>query len=421
MENSAQKSSILLLNLGLDTDKSAIKSVGVAELKQIFGDYGTLKKIIVFTRKVLLKAFVEYEDTLQAERAKDALHNTVVGNYGKARLYFSPMERLEFSNKYLEFWEDKEAVKALPLDDDVSTKHSFKNSLSKISHQFSFRKENCAFAAQENKNARCTSGALSNITDVSRFNFSKNSSSINRNLFAAPQHCYNSLVPRTNAEQALGFTELPVNAGQQDTYANGGQASCVVLVSNLGFVFKNTDELFNIFSAFGNIVKILYMVNLQKAMIEYSEPEYAAMCINNLSDFMLGETKLHISFSKYKTINLEKSGQNENSAQYNQVLVVPQVRNRYSSKSLCTTTPISSTLLISFLKNGRAQTIDVYLAIERICKPTKTKLVGKSNAKEDSSSVSMLFSFGDIQSAVYVMYKCHNAVVKGALLDIFFF
>jgi len=419
MDNSATKSSILLLNLGLDSDKSSIKKVGVSELKEIFAQYGHLHKIIVFTRKVLLKAFLQYEDCEQAATAKVALHETVIGSYGKARLYYSPMQKLEFSNKYLEYWEDKPSEKQPPADDDASTKHSYKNSLSKLSHQFSFRKENFNHAPSEHKSMHQTHALHSDSSDSIRLNFNKNNVCVNKSVFLSAQQPRYQAQPRNSSEFASLNTE---QQGKQLSVTSGNtHASPVVLVSNLGYVFKNTEELFNIFSAFGNINKILLMTNLQKAMVEYSCTQYASASIASLNDLSLGETCLRVSFSKYASISVDKSCQNENSAQFNQVLIVPPMRNRYAYGAVACVSPASPTLLLSYLNNGRTQTIDVYLAIERICKPVKTKLVRKSNAECDSETVSMLFTFKELQSAVYVMYKCHNTVVKGALLDIFFF
>lgn len=421
MDNTAHKSSILLLNLGLDSDKCAIKKVGVRELKAIFAEYGRLRKIIVFTRKVLLKAFLEYEDISQAEAAKAAVHETVIGNYGKARLYFSPMEKLEFSNKYLEFWEDSASAKQSRADDDTSTKHSYKNSLSKFSHMFSNRKENYGVTGAEHKSLHQTPILCNDSSDSIRINANKNNVFINKSVFSGSnQQFYNKSQTVVLHDSLTNNNDVHTQALHNTSCSM--QSSCVVLVSNLGHVFKNTDELFNIFSAFGNINKILFMTNLQKAMIEYSSVQFASTAIANLNDLSLGETCLRVSFSKYRTIALEKSSTNEASAQYNQTLVVPHVRNRYNAESpLSPIVPLSSTLLISYICNGRTQTLDVYLAIERLCKPVKTKLVRKSTAENEPPSVSMLFSFKEIQSAVYVMYKCHNSVVKGALLDIFFF
>ena len=163
------------------------------------------------------------------------------------------------------------------------------------------------------------------------------------------------------------------------------------------------------------------MVNLQKALIEYTDLSHASNTITNLNNLLLGETKLRVNYSKYRKIDLQKNNKNENSMQFNQVLIVPPMRNRYRSSAQPSLSHLSSTLLISFPKIGNVNPIDIYLAIEKICKPIKTKQVNNKTLLGKNEVVNMLFSFQDIQSAVYVMYKCHNNIVKGSLLDIFFF
>ena len=421
MVNSPDKSSILLLCLGLDSDKSEVKKVDVKELKEIFGDFGQLKKVIIFTRKILLKAFLEYENFEQAEKAKNAIHESFVKNYGKARLYFSPMQDLKFSNKYLEFWEDGAEEKPTPLDDDVSTKLSLKHSVSISSSKLSFRKESCPFVPQQRGQTFRGYQMFSSSIDTFDLNLNRDNFLSNKNL-VFNSHSFMSSFCNDSRNAPLSQMETSPELSKTESLDEEEEThSKVLLISNLAHVFRNTEEIFNLFSAFGNIAKILFMMNLQKALIEYTDLNFAGESVTNLNNLVIGETKLRVSFSKYKKIDLLKNNKNENSMQYNQVLIVPPMRNRYKSNSQSAIVPISSTLLISFPKLSGVQTLDVYLAIEKISKPLKTKLVNSKGQVGKNEVVNMLFSFSDVQSAVYVMYKCHNSIVKGALLDIFFF
>lgn len=418
--NTSEKSRILLLNLGLDTDKSAIKKIGIEELKEIFGKYGQLKKIIIFTKKVLLKAFLEYSTFEQAKAAKNVIHETVVKNYGKCRLYFSPLQQLNFSNEYLAFWEDSQAKPETIQNIDNRTMQSSGHPEKKMNNHFSsFNKPSLSIKQNANfpsKGCQFHSSSTENLNIKEENKFLKREQlfDMNANIkMKIHDKDENDLI---NAHEQLLIKE---KFGKNDN--NTELLSKVVLVSNLGFVFKDTEELFNLFSAFGNISKILFMVNLQKALIEYTDINYASECITNINNLTLCETKLKISYSKYKTIDITKSNKNDNSIQYNEILAVHPMKNRYMSASNAMITPLSTTLLISFPKIEVIQSLDVYIAIEKICKPFKTKLINKKKRIGDLEIVSMLFFFEDVQSAVYVMYKCHNMIIKGALLDIFFF
>ena len=103
--NTTERSDILLLCLGPDTEKTSIKNVTVADLFEVFSIFGTLTKVIIFKKKVLLKAFLQYRKADNALRAKNELHETFLNDFGKAKLYFSALQELSFSNKYLEYKE----------------------------------------------------------------------------------------------------------------------------------------------------------------------------------------------------------------------------------------------------------------------------------------------------------------------------
>lgn len=416
MINTAEKSTIVLLCLGLDTDKSEVKKMDIAKLKQIFRKYGRLKKVIIFTRKILLKAFLEFFDFESASAAKNAVHEQIVGNYGKARLYFSPLQDLKACNKFVECWEYS----------DEKQQSTDEESLTRCSLRCSTLEDKTG----EFNNKECYQGYMNSfVVPQNRYSlFSMNTepsaSLFRKKSFLSDQKFIfnqNNLQSNSNLidliEMPTIFDQNPINNANDDIVC----LSRVVLVSNLAFVFKNTNELFNLFSSFGNITKILYMKNLQKALIEYSNVRYASEAITNLNNLAIADTKLRVNFSKYHTIDLNKNNKNENSMQYNDVLIVPPMKNRYKANSEVMVKPLSSTLLVSFPNNKSIQTIDVYLAIEKYCKPIKTKLVKSKSYIGMNEVVHLMFSFEDIQSAVYVVYKCNESIVKGTLIDICFF
>ncbi len=79
--------------------------------------------------------------------------------------------------------------------------------------------------------------------------------------------------------------------------------SRVILISNLGNVFRGAEELFNLLSCFGIVVGIIFMRNKQKAFLEYSTIESATECITNLNGLSFGPTCFSVIFSKYQNIS----------------------------------------------------------------------------------------------------------------------
>ena len=80
----------------------------IHDINKIFKPFGKLNKIIIFSKKDLLKAFIEFNELKSSIEAKKILHETFLNNYGKARIYFSKRKELSFSNRYLEYWDYSE-------------------------------------------------------------------------------------------------------------------------------------------------------------------------------------------------------------------------------------------------------------------------------------------------------------------------
>lgn len=105
MSNSSECSNILLVCLGKEAGCSDPQGAGLAELYAAFSPFGPLRKIIVFSRKFVVKSFVEFAEAEDARRARTALNDCAVLGLGRARVYFSALQQLTSSNKYLESWD----------------------------------------------------------------------------------------------------------------------------------------------------------------------------------------------------------------------------------------------------------------------------------------------------------------------------
>lgn len=105
--------------------------------------------------------------------------------------------------------------------------------------------------------------------------------------------------------------------------------SKVVLISNLEGHFDSAKEVFNLFSTFGNIRKVLLMKNLNKTMIEYYQTESSLLCALNINNLKLLNTELRVNYSKYQTIDLDKNNKNQNSIAFNEVFIPSQEDHRY--------------------------------------------------------------------------------------------
>ena len=72
-----KKSSILLLCLGFDQPKPVISGIRVRDLLNVFRPFGSLKKIMIFSKTTIVKAFIEFADADIAELVKLLHHDAV--------------------------------------------------------------------------------------------------------------------------------------------------------------------------------------------------------------------------------------------------------------------------------------------------------------------------------------------------------
>lgn len=116
---------------------------------------------------------------------------------------------------------------------------------------------------------------------------------------------------------------------QVNPFRSKMKPSKVILASNLNDIFKNANEVFNLFSCFGNVKKILLMKNLNKTMVEYYDTESSLLCAVNLNNLKMDDTELRINYSKYATIDLEKNNKNTNSVNFNEIFIPGTDDHRY--------------------------------------------------------------------------------------------
>jgi hypothetical protein len=443
-KNSSNKSRILLLNLGLDTDKKAIKDLTAKDLLSIFSQTGDLKRILLFTKSVLLKAFLEYPSFEDAERTLNTFHDTVMGQYGKTRLYFSPLQKIDLSNKYLEFWEEGQEQEngKVGIERRTTDCLSYNEQLCWGSDKRVLKKQSLGFLE---------SSIIFDTETQSEFhpselslNFNENSSGIYKTKLGPKDLKFR------NSKNTLNFNEkssriysvpeskkengfMAVKKQVKNKYSNYNnlnknnkfmakkndfvRTSKVVIVSNLGYVFSGSNEIFNLFSCFGIVKSILFMKNVQKVLIEYTSMRSAAECITNIDGLQLGPTRLNLAYSKHKQIDLTKK-MSPQVMLCNEIIRVPDHMQRYECNKMITSSPISPTVLIMGKWSDDLKPTDIYYFIENYCKPKSVKLANTENQKH---LIQLQFTFEDVYSAIYVIYKCHRQLVKDSMIFISFY
>lgn len=389
MNSELVPSKILLVCLGFNAKMRTTKQIGVDLLENMFNRYGQLSKILIFSKKNLLKAFVEFDNLESSSKAVEALNNTVLPVYGKITVYYSSIGQVKIANPDLEH-------KIFPrtVDENICAKISVSTN----------------------------SGSKSRPKSPLKFrNIAKDLNKENIGLFSTQKK---TTVQRPLLEKGVNFKlpslvqEKPLQDVKSTSPTILGPSN-VVLISNIEGLFDTKVELFNLFSCFGNIRKLILMKNLQKALVEYLDVESATVCLKNLHCVNIKGTILKINYSKYKTIDLSKNNKNMNAINYNEVLLVPSNLNRFSGIGLTEPKGVSSTISLSLRKAEKTKPLDVYLMVEQIAKPQNIKIKNDSE-KVASKDINFELTYETTEEAILVMMKLHNKQVADSKICVDF-
>lgn len=408
MINTSENSRILLLCLGTDKVGRKPKDITVNDVHEVFSRFGALNKILIFSKTAVFKAFLEFGDFGSSNMVQNTLHNSTLPKLGQVKLYYSAQEKLESSNKFVEFWE-KDVVKSISKDDDVFT-HSSTSSRPSNDAKIEnfFVKDLLSDSSKKRPKVNCNFS--SKLSTSPKYEDTKSKSA-----FTEPKHIILSKGTEFSRKIELGNTLSTLDIGMNIEEPKT-QLSKVVLVSNLDNVFSSVQELFNLFSCFGDINKLILMHNLQKALVEYQIPESSKLCIQHLSGLSIMNTKLKVNYSKYKKIDIKKSFRNEASLQFNEVLTVPSSLNRYGPGIIPQIDSISSKLLFEVERKDNIKMLDIYFYIEKFAEPQSIKILDST----DKNKMQLMLSFKDKATAISIMSKFHRSDIKSAKVSISF-
>lgn len=387
MNSELKPSKILFVCIGFNTKKCNTNKIGVKILESIFGSYGQLSKILIFSRKHLLKAFVEFEKLESARKAVSSLNNTILPLYGKMTVFYAAIESISIDNS-----KSEHKIFKLPEDEDVC--------------------------------ARVSMSTFSDYRSRSRSPQNFNIGNVNKNLYDMSLFTPERKIKRPVLEKGVNFRpllEAQENTGSQDdpNIPKINEPSKVVLVSNISDLFETKLEMFNLFSYYGNIKKLILMRNLGKALVEYVELASAALCIKSLHCTKVGVITLKVNYSRYESIDLTKNNKNMNSINYNEAMIVPFSMHRYRDRHPIEPKSVSSNLIVVFPQSEKVRAIDIYLLIEKVAKPDSATILKESTSTLDKQARFQL-CYSSMNDALLVIKKLHNKLIGTSSLSVEF-
>jgi hypothetical protein len=417
-EPSIEETTILLLCIGLDTDRKQVSTLNSHIIFSIFRPFGPLKKIVLFSKSPIVKAFLEYFHKESAQNAIEFAHDAFIDKWGRARLYPSALTELKFSNRYIDVLDCQD------FERTDSVFHPQNDSASEIKPHLNLKlfinklntKYNEGFTPVSKIDIFDPDTQHTTPNEINDLFRMKSQFLLNINSPVIPSSYKNS----SYSEMPNLFSDIK-NKSLQSPRENENTVSNVILFSNIDENILSALEIFNLFSCMGNITKILFMSNMRKALVEFSSQAYAESCLLYMNNRPFGISKIKVNFSKFQSIDLKKNNKTENSQNFNEVIVVIPSMNRYVPLQFSVVTPPSSSLLVKCKKLEGIEVIDIVLVLQSVTRPQSYKLVDQSFENVVNSFVIRIsFKFASIAEAMLVLAKTHNYTLNGVLLEVSF-
>jgi hypothetical protein len=395
----------------MDKDKPVLE---LHDLKNIFKVFGKIRRIIIFDRREMIKAFIEFETVISANAAISTIHGSYINNFGECRVTKSDKKKLELKNTHIEFIDyttnksnQTNSLKKSAYEFEVASRKSTEDEGFKVSNEFKGIKS-IMNSLLKNENFIEDEIKLENVYTEK---FEEN----NLNLENTKKKQY-SLQEQTLTHFKKNEPIYKPNSLQKDVVPKQlTEKSKVVVVSNLQDL-ENVEEIQKLFGCFGDINKILFMTNKHNAFIEYTSFPYAENCFINMNEQTIIKSTLVVSFSRsLNELDLRKNMRSPNAKLFNQALKVPNEMKRFLNNYQTSINPPSK-FLLALAKKTDWLTADYLKNYFDNFIPCKDFQVVKS----DSDILKIKIEYHQLNHAIFIMAKCGFLVIKDSKLILFF-
>lgn len=351
-------------------------------LQNLFSLQGNLKKLVLLKENQDQKITVEYNNQEDAKKAFDKLNGSQHEGIGKLSLTYLALNGDSKENQHL-------TLKQLAEQNPIKKFH-----FADISNQIS------SFQSPNPKKHQ--------VDPLLR---------IKEGIRNKSQSFHGSPQKQVLLEKGSKFVNRQSVKTQQQAnpFVSKMKPSKVVLISNLEDIFERAQEVFNLFSCFGNVRKVLLMKNLQKAMVEYYETDSSLLCAVNVNNLKLLNTELRINYSKHPTIDLEKNNKNPNSISFNEIFIPSAEEHRYKRNDFVGN--IGSNIKVHISYESPLNVQEVQEEIRDLLQGKEVSLM-QENRKE--KYVQLRVGYEKVQDAVMAIIKHHKREFREKVLDLSF-
>ena len=408
-------SKILLLIIENPNDKDQFSNISAKQLVHVFRHNSVAQRVLITKRNSSLEAYFEYSSKEQAISVYNYFNGRSIKDLGQVKLFFSSLKEAQKRKNTFDYYEKegnpflkKELIKENVIVGNKVSKQKLDKGFGKQNQRISCLKENKQESKSENNKLALKSLELKDLVKYSRIC----NTNCSRNEIKNEQT--ESNIETTISSSNDPFYHNAANKQQLISIKKDCTKDKVISFSNLSYIFKNCNEIHNIFSCFGNIKTIVYFKNNQRALIEYRSEVSTKNAILNMNGRKLGPSKFKVRHSKKQHLNLLYN-QNNTENPFLEILQVSKEMNRFKEEGY---QKISSSLILKVAWINNIKPIDVYRLIEQYCKPLSIEI--RESIKNDQRFMIFKLNLGSELAAIYLMYKCHGLMFKNSKLSISF-
>ncbi|EAR93575.3 RNA recognition motif protein (macronuclear) [Tetrahymena thermophila SB210] len=188
--------------------------------------------------------------------------------------------------------------------------------------------------------------------------------------------------------------------------------SKVIYVNRFDSSKTTMQQIFNLFSAFGNIVKMIFMKSKSAVLIEYSTVDFACQAKDLLSDTTFNGNIIKIFYSRYENIFFKEAEEKPEDEEY---FEPNEKLNRFKSDAQAIINTPIDTLHISNIRINDCN----FETIKKITEPygqiKKIKFMLEKNNKN-----MCLVKFETVSIAMWVLANVHNKMISDRPIKISF-
>lgn len=442
-------------------------------LHNIFKIFGTVEKILIFEKNVLVKAFIEMEKFSDIPKILEELDDAQY-NIGKINAYlskksflkavpfvkknekngssgFKQFDQQKFGNHYhgenfrsfegnhFESFEGNN-FRSFQGNNFEGFEGTYGNEFDKQNYDNNFEKkkflndyENTK-NVNKNENHSKTDSFGKEEQDKVNFNENfKNNLNLNRN-FSNFQKSYNSF-GNINLDQRYFYHNNPQfntfqNFGRNNNFRkinslssfdnfskfekNKKEKGKVLIINRINIEKLNCKMMMNLFGCFGNVKKIILNKKNSYCLVEMENNHQANLCLKSLKKLKFFENDIRIKISNYPFLNLKSL---EKDQPPNVEFFYGHKRFfRYKNNLHIKVNPPSNQLHITSI----SKEINCFFLYELISQINEPEKIIRLKKKGSTNSPMFLVFFGSVGESMEVLSVIHNENLNGKILKVSF-